>query len=149
MRSLKAGAFLGALWLLGGCVVADDSGVNGSKTIAALTGREIYDLCEWAKDYMGGLAPNAPDAPDDWAAGHRCAPTPEQQREGEEITYIYWVHENCPPNLAAQAADGCQLTVDDFESWVKEIADAPCEPLTYTLGECSLEWGGRDESNVR
>jgi hypothetical protein len=146
MRSVKAVLFFGGLWLLGACVVSNDSPVAGSKRIAELDGREIIALCDWARDYMGGIYPNAPEAPEGGAIGHRCPPTPEDLRDGNaEETYVYWVHDNCPGYLAAQAEAGCQLTVDQFEGWVAQIADSPCDRVVYSDGECTLEWLGAEE----
>lgn len=142
MRSVKAGAFFGALWLLGGCTVPEDSPVTGSKSLSEVSGREIVAMCDWALDYMGGYAPDHPDS-DEGAreARHRCPVTEEDLWEGvDTIRYILWNEEGCSEFVLALRNTGCNLVVDDFELLVRNIADDPCLQQTFQLGACSYTY---------
>jgi hypothetical protein len=139
MPTVRLGAVFGALCLLGSCVPVDsDPPVSGSKQIQQLSGHEIVYLCDWATDYMGGALSN-PDSPEGGdGIYHRC-PGDIGVPEGE-ARYAYFKYEECPTNLAAEAAKGCTLTVNDFTSWIEAIGDTPCDYHVASNGQCELIW---------
>lgn len=142
MRSVKAGAFLGALWLLGGCMVADESPVAGFKQLDSLTGREVVALCDWARDYMGGYAPNDPTTDEDnRVVRHRCPVTEEDLWDrSNTIRYVYWNDDDCSAIVGALGAPPCRLTVDEYETFVRGLADDPCITQSFEFTYCTLTY---------
>lgn len=146
MRSVKAaahfGAFWGALWLLCGCVVPDDSPVTGSKRLEALSGREVIDLCDWSRDYMGGYAPNTDEASDEEPeARHRCPPSQDDLWErSDTLKFAFWKSDTCPGNVAQLGGEPCRLIVDEFETIVRALADDPCAGHVFEFDTCVVEF---------
>jgi hypothetical protein len=142
MRSVKTGAFFGALWLLGGCMVPDDSPVAGTKPLATLSGREVVAVCDWARDYLGGYMPNAPESDDgSREAQHRCPPTQEDLWDrSDTVGFVYWEEDGCSDALNGLGEDPCRMTVDEFEAFVRGMADDPCIPQTFEFANCSFTY---------
>jgi hypothetical protein len=142
MRSVKAGAFFGALWLLGGCMVPDESPVAGWKQLDTLTGREVVDLCEWSRDYMGGYNPNSEETDESSReARHRCPPSQNDLWErSDAIKYAYWKGGECGGFVAGLGAEPCRLTVDEFETIVRALADEPCSGHVFEFTNCSISF---------
>lgn len=132
MRSLQVGAVLGALCLLGACV-PESSPVEGSKQIGQLSGEEVVYLCDWSVDYMGG--PDAqhtcPPTEDDFQSGQRTYVETWDDQECQDYVYLLWETEICN-----------QLSVSQFESYVRDVADQPCKEkaIDYSVpgGVCTL-----------
>jgi hypothetical protein len=142
MRSVKAGAFFGAIWLLGGCMVPDESPVAGFKQLAELTGREFVALCEWSRDYMGGYMPNNEETDEgSRESRHRCPPTQGDLWErSDTIKFAYWKSDECGEFVTALGGEPCRLTVDEFETIVRALADDPCNGHAFDFTNCSLSF---------
>jgi hypothetical protein len=142
MRSVKVCAFLGALGLLGGCVVSDESPVAGFKQLDSLSGREVVALCDWSRDYWGGYAPNDPTTDEDnRTVRHRCPVTEgDLWDRTDTIKYVYWNEEECGGVVSGLGAAPCRLTVDEWESFVRQSADEPCATQTFDFTNCTLTY---------
>jgi hypothetical protein len=142
MRSVKVCAFLGALGLLGGCVVSDDSPVAGGKQLDALSGREVVALCDWSRDYWGGYAPNDPTTDEgDRVVRHRCPVNEDDLWDrSDTIRYVYWNDEGCGANISMFGAAPCRLTVDEWETLVRGTGDEPCSTQTFDFNYCTFTY---------
>lgn len=116
MRSLQVGAAIGALCLLGACV-SDHSSVDGSKRLAQLSGEEVVYLCDWAVDFMGGPAAQH-SCPRDFETEADTQVTTWDETECHDFVYQLWELEICN-----------QLSVSQFESHVRDVADDPCRNI--------------------
>ena len=140
---------MGALLLLGGCTVADGPPVAGSRPLTELTGREYLQVCDWARDYMGGEDYENPESDEDNHTGvHYCPPTEEELAfPDNERVYFRWSDEFCDSFITVlTSAPECPSTVDDFTRVIHKLADGPCLSFSVdTTGPCTFNWYGRDD----
>jgi hypothetical protein len=144
MRSAKAGLFSGALWgalfLLCGCTVSDEPPVAGSRQLDSLSDYEVVQVCEWARDYMGGYDYRHPESDDDnHTAIHYCPPTDTDLGlpEDNERTYFRWDETVCSERLVAMAGDPCRANVSEFTQYVRQVADTPCADFSLSFRNCT------------
>lgn len=137
MRSANAGVlsvFCGALWLLSGCTVPSEPPVEGSRQLASLNGLETLEMCDWARDYMGGYDYRHPESDDNnYTAIHYCPPTELDLGLPEENPrrYTRWSDDVCTGHL--DSLSGRSAIVDDFARLVYEVSDRPCIDFALLL----------------
>jgi hypothetical protein len=148
MRNVRLGAVFGALCVLGSCVpVDDDPPVQGSKQIQQLSGHEIVALCDWTLDYMGGPQSNQEGVNLGEGIVHRCPGDigiPTDEDGAQDLNYVRFVYDDCPPYLASKAQNGCTLTVNDYASWIEAVGETPCRHHYQSNDVCTLEWAPGD-----
>jgi hypothetical protein len=137
MRSAKAGVvsvLCGALWLLSACTVPSEPPIAGSRQLASLTGLETIELCDWAREYMGGYDYRHPESDErEYTAVHYCPPTELDLGlpEDNPRRYTRWSDEICAAHV--ESLGGYSAIVNDFAQLVYEVSDRPCLDFALLL----------------